>query len=232
MEYRNEDVVEKVIDSMEPVEKEKAALIAGILEDARIEEEKIIKDAENQVAEKRKYTEKKIESLLNDAEEKAQEQAQIIKRKMLSGVELEIKRLSMRTQDFMIQDILDRVEKKLNTLIGNEDYRSTLTDWITEAAIGLDAESADVNATERERAMIDDALLSKAAEKVRELTGKQVMLTLSDAPPLKNQGVVLTAADGRTAFNNQVKTRMQRRQRDIRRMIYEALFTDNRKESL
>jgi vacuolar-type H+-ATPase subunit E/Vma4 len=205
---------------MEPGEKEKAALIAGILEDARIEEEK------------RKYAEQKIESLLKDAEEKAEEQAKIIKRKMLSGVELEIKRLSMRTQDSIIQDILNRVETKLNTLIGNEGYRSILTDWITEAAIGLDAESANVNATEKERVMIDNELLTKASQKAHKLTGKQVALTLSDESPLKIQGVVLTAADGRTAFNNQIKTRMQRCQRDIRRMIYEALFTDNRKESL
>ena len=217
---------------MEPVEQDKAALIAGILEDGRIEEEKIIKDVEKQAAEKRKYAEQKIESLLKDAEEKAEEQAKIIQRKMLSGVELEIKRLSMRTQDSIIRDILDRVQTKLNTLIGNEDYRSILADWIMEAAIGLEAETANVNATERERAMIDDKLLSKVSVKIRELTGKQVTLTLSGAQPLKIQGIVLTAADGRTAFNNQVKTRMLRRQRDIRRMIYEALFTENRKESL
>jgi vacuolar-type H+-ATPase subunit E/Vma4 len=57
-----------------------------------------------------------------------------------------------------------------------------------------------------------------------------VKLTLSAAPPLKSQGVVLTALDGRTAFNNQVKTRLQRSQRQIRTLIYDALFTDNRKE--
>jgi vacuolar-type H+-ATPase subunit E/Vma4 len=217
---------------MEPVEKEKAALISGIEEDARMEAEKIIKDAEKQVAEKRKYAEKKIESTLNDANEKAEEQVEIIKKKALSGIELEVKRLSMRIQDSIIQDILKRVETRLDALIGNEDYKSVLMDWIAEAAIGLDAESAHVNTTEEERAMIDEALLSKASEKIRELTGKHVTLTLSGEPPLKGQGIVLTAADGRTAFNNQVRTRMQRCQRDIRTMIYEALFTENRKESL
>jgi vacuolar-type H+-ATPase subunit E/Vma4 len=215
---------------MEFVEKEKAALISGIEEDARIEEEKIIKDAENQAAEKRKYAEKKIKSLLNDAQEKAQEQATIVKKKIISGVELEIKRLSMRAQDSIIQDIMDRVEKKLGSMIGNANCRSVLIDWITEAVIGLGAEAADVNASEGERLLINDELLSDVGRKVHELTGKQVALTLSDASPLKAQGVVLTAADGRTAFNNQVKTRMLRRQRDIRMMIYDALFAENRKE--
>lgn len=215
---------------MESVEKEKATLISGIEEDARTEEEKILKDAENQAAEKRKYGEKKIESLLNDATEKAREQADIIKKKILSSVELEVKRMSMRIQDSIVKDIMDRVEQKLGSMIDDPNYKSILIDWIAEAAIGLDAESAEVNASERERTMIDCELLSEAGRKIYERTGKQVTLTLSNAQPLNAQGVVLTAADGRTAFNNQVKTRMLRRQRDIRMKIYNALFSENRKE--
>jgi vacuolar-type H+-ATPase subunit E/Vma4 len=47
---------------------------------------------------------------------------------------------------------------------------------------------------------------------------------------LQSQGVVLTAADGRTAFNNQVKTRMLRNRREIQTLIYNTLFTDDQKE--
>jgi vacuolar-type H+-ATPase subunit E/Vma4 len=215
---------------MEPVEKEKASLISGIEEDARIEEEKIIRDAENQAAEKRKYGQKKIESLLNDAKEKACEQADIVKKKIISGVELEAKRMSMRIQDSIVRDIMHRVEQELGAMIDDPNYRFVLIDWMTEAAIGLDAESAEVNASERERPLINFELLAEVGRKVQEQTGKQVTLALSDAPPLKAQGIVLTAADGRTAFDNQVTTRMRRRQRDIRMKIYDALFTENRKE--
>ena len=215
---------------MEPVEKEKASLISGIEEDARIEEEKIIRDAENQAAEKRKYGQKKIESLLNDAKEKAREQADMVKKKIMSGVELEAKRMSMRIQDAIVKDIMHRVEQKLGAMTDDPNYRSVLMGWMTEAAIGLDAESAEVNASERERPLIDFELLAEVGRKVQEQTGKQVTLALSDAPPLKAQGIVLTAADGRTAFNNQVTTRMRRRQRDIRMKIYDALFSENRKE--
>jgi vacuolar-type H+-ATPase subunit E/Vma4 len=215
---------------MEPVEKEKAELISGIEEDARLEEEKILKDAETQAAEKRKYGQKKIESLLNEASEKAREQADAVKKKIITGVELEVKRMSMRIQDSIVRDIMDRVEQKLGSMIDDPNYRSVLIDWITEAAIGLHVETAEVNTSERERAKIDDELLSEAGRRIQERTGKQVTLTLSDAQPLKSQGIIVTAADGRTAFNNQVKTRMQRRQRDIRMKIYNALFSDNRKE--
>ena len=108
---------------METVDKEKAALISGIEADVRAEEEKIIKEAEAQAAEKRKYSEKKIESLLNEAKEKAKEQAQTAKNKIISAAEREVKRSFMHVQDSIVQDIMDRAEKKLRSMTGNEDYR-------------------------------------------------------------------------------------------------------------
>ncbi len=212
---------------MEPVDKEKAALISGIEADARAEEEKIIKEAEVQAAEKRKHSEKKVESLLNEAHAKAKEQAETAKSKIISAAEREVKRSFMRVQDSIVQDITDRVEKKLRSMTGDENYRSVLVNWITEAAIGLGAESARINASKEERALIDDHMLSEIARRIQKETGKQISLTLSDANPLQSQGVVLTAADGRTAFNNQVRTRMLRKQREIRTLIYNTLFNYN-----
>ena len=215
---------------MESVEKGKAALISGIEADARAEEQEIIKEAHKQAAEKRKYSEKRIESLLNDARKEAEKQAEAVKNKVICGVELEVKRCSLRSRDSAMQEILNRVEKKLNSMDSDANYRSVLISWITEAAIGLDVESAEINASEKERLLVDDQLLSEVKEKIHTHSGRQVALRLSDAQPLKSRGVVLTAADECTAFNNQVKTRMLRNQREIQMLIYKALFADNRKE--
>lgn len=215
---------------MESVEREKAALISGIETDARAEQEKIIKEAQTQVAEKRKYSSKKIESLLDEARTKAQEQAEAAKNKIISTAEREVKRRSMHIRNTVMQDILDRVENKLGSMTGDESYRSTLIGWLTEAAIGLDTESAHVNASPEELKLIDGKMLSEVTERVRKQTGGQVELTISDAEPLQSQGVILTAADGRTAFNNQVKTRMLRNRREIQTLIYNTLFTDDQKE--
>jgi len=215
---------------MEPLEKEKAALILGIETDAGAEVEKIILEAENRATEKRKYSEKKIESILNEAREKAREQAETVKNKIISSVELELKRHSMHVRDAVMKDIKGRVIKKLESMTGDTNYRSVMIKWITEAAVGLDAEAAQVNASEKERTLIDDTLLSEAKDRIHTQTGREVELTLSDTPALKSQGIVLTAADGRTAFNNQVKTRMLRKQREIRMLIYNALFADKQKE--
>ena len=216
--------------TMEPVEEGKASLLAGIESDVHAEERQIIEDAEKQAADKRKYAQKKAESILNDARKKAQEQAELVKKKVLSDVGLEIKRRSMRVRDQVIREIMNRVEQKLRSMIGEPDYASILTDWITEAAIGLNADSAQVNASEAERPLIDERLLSEAGRRIHRRLGREVTLTLDDSRPLKAQGVLLTAADGRTAFNNQVKTRILRKDRRIRALTYETLFTENRNE--
>lgn len=216
---------------MESVEREKAALITGIEADARAEEQKIIEEAQMQAAEKREHGEKKIASLLEEARTKAQEQADAVRKKIIATAEREVKRRSMRARDDIMRDVMERVEKRLRSMITDDNYRSVLLGWLVEAAVGLDAEAAVVNASADERNLIDDRMLSEAKERLRGQTGKDVALTLSDGQPLKSQGVVLTAADGHTAFNNQVKTRMLRSKREIQRLIYEALFTENQKKN-
>jgi len=215
---------------MESVEKGKALLISGIETDAREEEKEIIADAEKKAEEKRHYAAKKIESLLNDARQEAERQAEAVKKRIISGADFEIKRRSLRLRGVLMREITDRVENKFAQMIGDSKYKSVLVDWITEAAAGLDAESAQVNVSEKERGLVDAELLAEVTKRIQEHAGKQMVLSLSDAEPLRSQGVVLTAADGRTAFNNQVTTRMLRSQREIRTLTYNALFADDRKE--
>jgi vacuolar-type H+-ATPase subunit E/Vma4 len=95
---------------------------------------------------------------------------------------------------------------------------------IVEAAVGLGANSALVNATVEERALIDESLLEEAKKRVKELTGRDVELRLSTEQPLSRQGVVLTAIDGKTAYNNQVEMRFLRFYPRIRKHIYKKLF--------
>lgn len=199
-------------------------MISGIEADARAEEQRLLADARAQAAEKKKYAQQKIETILNEARAKANEQAESIQRKAISAVELEIKRRSLQARDALMHDILEKVAKKLESTVDDPDYKTVLAEWIAEAAIGLDADAARVNASPRERAMIDRAMLEQVQQRVQEQTGKQVTLTLSDAPPLKGQGVILTTTDGRMAFNNQVRTRMLRKQRQMQKLIYDWLY--------
>lgn len=215
---------------MDSAEKGKAAMIAGIEADGRREEERIIAEAEKQAAEKRKYAEKKVESLLNEARQKAKEEAEALRRKAVSSAEREIRRRLLHARDALMRDIMKQVEEKLSALTGTPEYRAVLLAWIAEAAVGLDAEAAQVNASETERRLIDDRLLREAKALIKGQTGKEIALTASDAPPLESQGVLLTTRDGRMAFNNQVRTRISRKRRAIQTLVYDTVFAGSQEE--
>jgi vacuolar-type H+-ATPase subunit E/Vma4 len=130
----------------------------------------------------------------------------------------------MRQREKTIGAILEKVERELAALVDTPRYREILIDWIAEAAVGLGAKQARVNAPEQERRMIDKDALKQAARAASSVLGHDVALELDDASPLAAQGVVVTAHDGRTAYNNQVKTRLLRRQSEIRNLIHDELY--------
>ncbi|UCD50373.1 MAG: hypothetical protein JSW27_22960 [Phycisphaerales bacterium] len=208
----------------------KDALISGIEADARSEEERLVKEVEIQADEKLKYARKKAESLLNEARDKATVQGEAIKQKAIAEAEREIKRRALHLRDTLMKDIVAQARAKLEFMIDDPGYRTILADWITEAAIGLGAEAARVNASARELLLIDKPLLADVAQRVHAQTGKSITLTVSDVGPLESQGVVLTTMDGRMAFNNQVITRISRKRRDIQRLIYDDMFAGSQEE--
>jgi vacuolar-type H+-ATPase subunit E/Vma4 len=100
-----------------------------------------------------------------------------------------------------------------------------------EAAVGLSVDRAVVNASKEELPLVTAELLREAADAVESITGKRMEMTVAENDPLPAQGVVLTAAGGRLAYNNQVPTRFLRSQTVIRKLIYSTLFDENDAES-
>jgi len=208
---------------MEAYDNESRALISGIESDARKEADKILGEAKKRASELRMYTEKQIESILREAEEKARTQSEAIKKKVLSGVEIEVKRKSLYLKEKIFSEVLSRVKEEFKSLIQTPSYRTVLLNWIVEAAVGLGVDEAIVSTSKNEQHLIDEELLRRAEKQVSDILGKNVKLRLSRNSGTQ-QGIVLTASDGRTAFNNQVATRLLRYQQKIRDLIYTQLF--------
>jgi vacuolar-type H+-ATPase subunit E/Vma4 len=213
------------MDKMEDDEGKKK-LIHGIRDDAKKESERILADAEKYITERHTAGEQRIDRIMEEAKKKAEEQVNAVKRNIDATIAVEKRRIELRIRDRIIQEALEKVKKVLFEMIGSPNYRKILMDWIVEAAIGLNAAGAEVNASVKEKELIDDSLLGKAEEEVKKMTGKKVRLIRSEKEPLLAQGVVLTAENGKIAFNNQVTTRLLRYGTEIQRKIHEALFGD------
>jgi vacuolar-type H+-ATPase subunit E/Vma4 len=202
---------------------QQADLVAGIAQDAAAEAERILGEAEKAAEDRTRGARDQAQALIQQAESKAEEQAERVRAQSDSSLRMERRRISLKLQEQAVQEVLNRVRRRLAEMIGTREYRDVLLAWIVEAAIGLGAAEAAVNASAAERKQIDRKLLQEAESKVRELTGKKVSLKLAEGDPLIPQGVVLKAADGRMEFNNQVATRLLRRQSEVRKVIQDTL---------
>jgi vacuolar-type H+-ATPase subunit E/Vma4 len=200
------------------------ALLSGIQEDASREGERLVQEARAAAEERRKAAGTQTESILREAQERIAKQGQMLQRQAESGLRMEEKRQQLKARERVIAQVEQEVRQRLKGMIGEKGYRKVLLDWIAEAAVGLNAPQASVNASPAERKQLDDKLLREAEGRVRRLTGADVKLSLAEGPPVVGQGIVLMAADGRVEFNNQVATRLLRLQSEIRKVIYKELF--------
>lgn len=204
----------------------KAELISGIEGDAKKEAEGLIKNAKEYEKDRKDANARKLAEIKRDADQKLKKQIEDINRGNASSITVEKRRISLKVQDKLVTQITGAVREKLRKMIDSPEYKDILLDWIVEGAIGLNSPQASVNATTAELPLITDDLLKAAEEKVKKIIEKQVKLTKSEDDPLLSQGVSLTAKDGRTAFNNQVTTRLLRYQSKTRKIIYSSLFNE------
>jgi len=212
---------------MEKFEQGKSELISGIEKDAKKRAEEIIAEAQKRAEEKLRFAKQKVKSILAETEVRAKEQSESVRKRVLGGLSLEAKRRSMKLLNSVLQAVITRAREKLGELVQKPEYRNILRDWIVEAAVGLGADNAVIQTSKAEKKLIDAKLIHAAENKVKKITGRSVSLSLSDDPPIAGQGVLLSSSDGKTAFNNQVSTRLLRKQRDVQIQVYRVLFGED-----
>jgi vacuolar-type H+-ATPase subunit E/Vma4 len=200
-------------------------LIEGIAQDAQAEALRLVQEAEKSTSERRAATAKQAEGILEEARRKAAEQAESLRRQAASTAKMETKRIALRVREQAARQVLERARERLEQMIGTAEYREILLGWIVEAAIGLGQTEATVNASPPELPLLDAGLLAEAERRASELSGRAVRLSRAEGEPLAGQGVVLVARGGRLAYNNQVTTRLLRRQMDVLKLIYDGLWT-------
>ena len=198
-------------------------LVEGILAAAREKAQSIMAEANTIVLERRRATADRAERIKAETRDAAEKSIQELERKESLNIGMESRRILLRVREEILGIVLNGVEKRMAELISEPEYERVLLGWIVEAAIGLEAPAAEVLTSQAEKAFVTAALLRTAEREVTERTGRQLSLSLSAAPPSLSQGVVVTSLDRKTAYNNQVATRILRAQSEIRRMLHSTL---------
>ncbi len=206
------------------------SLVEGILEQAKREAEKIKSDARRSAEQRKAAWEKQALRLRAEAEEEAQRQYDDIVSAGASRLESARKnrtlQLSERVIGAVIEAAIDAVEKEID----NKAYPAVLEDLITEAALGIQTEQATVAVSAEETALLTEELLRRVEKRVKDISGRSMILQADAEHPLAGQGPVLTSPDNMVAYNNQIRTRLLRSQSEIRHLIYRMLLNPESRE--
>ncbi|MFO7781351.1 MAG: V-type ATP synthase subunit E family protein [Spirochaetia bacterium] len=202
-------------------------IIDGILADAREEAEKIRSEAKSRVEDRRMLLSGRVQRVKDDAVSEAKKRIEEINRR----TDAEISRAQRRNELARRRDVLAAVQQRARERIvemsreGSDAYRQAMIGWIAEGAIGLEGTELTVSVAAGETELLRD-LLEEAQRTAREVGGRDVTLTAAAEPHAGSPGVVVSSPDGRTLYDNRVDSRIRRHETEIRRLVYEILFTD------
>lgn len=202
-------------------------IIDGILADAREEAEKIRADAKSRVEDRRMLLSGRVQRVKDDAVSEAKKRIKEINRR----TDAEISRAQRRNELARRRDVLAAVQRRARDRIvemsreGSDAYRKAMIGWIVEGALGLEGREFTVSVASGETGLLDE-LLEEAQGTARDVGGREVTLAAAAEPHGGSSGVVVSSPDGRTLYDNRVDSRIRRHETEIRRLVYEILFTD------
>ncbi len=199
-------------------------IVAGIFADADAEAARMVAEAESWAAATLAGASEQVLAMEREAKAKTDAQAASIAADAKAKAAIERRKNSLLLQESLSRDIVERAIQVIADGVRRPGYREVLRGLLTEAAIGLSAESASVNASMEELPLMDKALLRQVEADVLAATGKPTRLSKVAGDPRVGQGVYLVAEGGRLAYDNGIATRLERERTEIRKRIYQALF--------
>ena len=192
-------------------------LLQSIIEQAEKDAERVLERAEQTIKEKESAFNSSLGRIQQETDRKIAERLQELKKRSDSAVMSEKRRQRLRKREFINAEIRRLFMEKIKKMIGTPEYDLFLAKLIAEGALAVNDDIAVVKCSFTER--ITDSILSRASEIIRQYTGKEIKLVLSESHPLTGQGITVESENGRIAYNNQIETRLRRFDEDIKGVI-------------
>ncbi|MFO7889232.1 MAG: V-type ATP synthase subunit E family protein [bacterium] len=198
-------------------------LISEIKKQSRKEIKEIKEQAEKErqetISKARKEGEKIRSEMMSEAEQKCDD----LKKKILSGVHLEIKKKNLDNQEKLIFWFNAEVRKRLDRFRSSDQYKQILKEWIIEGISAIDKKDLIITVGEVEKKFTDKKYLQQAIDFIKDKQGKNLTCRVSDEI-LNEGGVIITDLDEKISFDNSFSARMQRKQDEIRLLIVEKFI--------
>jgi len=186
--------------------------------------EKAKQTADDIIARANRAGEEAAEKILKEAREKGE----TARKRLLSSVNLEVKRAKLRAREEIVQTVNERVGKALDRYRKSGDYASVLTGLVLEAVSALEGDSFVVQANPEDIDLVERSVFPA----VREAAGERAIAKL-EAKPFERPstgGVQVGMPGGKVIYDNTFEARLYRLREEIRNIIFEEVFSSKESE--
>jgi vacuolar-type H+-ATPase subunit E/Vma4 len=153
------------------------------------------------------------------------ERGEIERRRALSSVSLEVRRIKLRAREEIVTAVMTRVNAAIEAVRSRDDYGDILVGLAAEAIRVLEGDRFIVHADRRDIALLE----SKTFPRVRELLKAEGRPIRSlEAQPLPGAalgGVQVSVPNGNVIFDNTFEARLYRFREETRAFIFEDVFS-------
>ena len=146
---------------------------------------------------------------------KAEIQAETLRRKIVSGLHLEIKKQELLQREEAIDAVFAATALKLEMFRATPSYDPLLTTLLVEGTLAVNSDTCRVVPGDIERKRLTSKLLDEAGKQIKAIKGKPVSWVI-DPETLPEAGLVVTSGDNRTRFDNRLSARLKRMREPMR----------------
>jgi len=198
-------------------------LISKIRQDTENEAAALISRAETVRSDRQKSQEGWEKREKRDWERRTKEYRKEQEERDKSSFRMERKRLFLQAREEVMKRIEEEAMHRLEQSTSSPWYREVLKRWITEGVLGLREKDIILKGAAGDLALMNTAFLDEVTRELRESAGLTVRLTVDRENPELVPGVLLSTADGRVSFNNQLPARFSRLKARVRRVVSSGL---------
>jgi len=205
-------------------------ICSRIQEDGEKEIESILEKArqtgDDIVAKANRAGEEAAGKILKEAREKGE----VARKRLLSSVNLEVKRAKLKAREEIVSAVHERVGKALAAYRKSGDYASVLTGLVLEAVSALEGDSFIVRANAEDIDLIEGAVFPAVSKAVgREGRGIS-KLEVKAFERSVSGGVQVGVPGGNVIYDNTFEARLYRLREEIRNIIFEEVFSSKESE--
>ncbi|MEJ2241179.1 MAG: V-type ATP synthase subunit E family protein [Candidatus Bathyarchaeota archaeon] len=194
------------------------AIANEILEDVKLDSEKIVRDAEDKASKILREAKKEAESRRNQLLAETKKKSELEKKKIESLTIIEIRNSHLKVKENQINDVFAKAFERLKKFVESEDYLNWLLLAIEKAVKEFDSNQLIVYLNSKDLKLLKNKNFDQLAKKLR--------ITFSTSTLNNLGGFIIETPDGKLSRDNTFENRLQAIKSDLRNEIAKILFSN------